>query len=216
MSTRHERREQRLKERRKQGTRRVTAKRVTPRWVTPAIIAAVAVVAILGLRQLGVFEPPPPPFEIDDVPPVTGEVGTREPNAGNAHTPQRGVQVTYTKVPPTSGNHWEMPHAGWGVKDESVEDELVVHNLEHGGIAIQYKPGLPPQELADLKTLVRQLNAGQYRKVLLRPYIEMEPNIVLTAWTWRHELQSFDRDQIVNFVRSHHGASGNAPEPNAQ
>lgn len=214
MSTRHERREQRLKERRKQGTRRVTAKRVTPVWVKPAIIAAVAVVAILGLRQMGVFEPPPPP--LPDVPAPTGEVGTKEPNAGNAHTPQRGVQVTYTTLPPTSGNHWEMPHAGWGVKDESVEDELVLHNLEHGGISIQYKPGLPPQELSDLKTLVRQLTAGQFRKVLLRPYLEMEKNIVLTAWTWRLELDAFDRTQIVQFVQSHYGPNGNAPEPNAQ
>lgn len=216
MSTRHERREQRLKERRKQGPRRVTTKRVTPRWVKPAIIAAAVVVAILGLRQLGVFEPPPPALPIDDIPPPAGEVGTRESDGGNAHTRPRGQQVQYPKTPPSSGAHWDPPLANWGVLGASVEDEQVLHNLEHGGIAIQYKPGLEPQQLADLQTLVRQLNGGQFRKVLLRPYIDMEPNIVLTAWTWRHELQTYDRDQIVNFVRSHYGSNGNAPEPNAQ
>lgn len=214
MSTRHERREQQLRERRKQGPRRVTAKRVTPRWVAPAIVAAFAALAIFGLRAAGVFEPPPPGLDVGAIPAPTGEVGIRETATGGQHVdpPQ---QMTYAKTPPTSGPMWSQV-SGWGVLSAPVEDELVVHNLEHGGIAIQYKPGLEPQQLADLQTLVRQLNGGQFRKVLLRPYLDMQKSIVLTAWTWRLELDAFDREQIVNFVRSHYGSSGNAPEPNAQ
>lgn len=217
MATRHQRRERdRTQRARKQkrtvrrGTRRV------PGWLQLAIVAGVAGIAILGAQAAGIFSPPER-LDIDAIPQTQPEVGTKEPDRGNTHTPRRGEQVTYpTPLPPTSGTHWALPHAGWGVKDDFEEDEVVLHNMEHGGIAIQYKPGLEAQQLSDLKTLVRQLNTQGFPKVLLRPYAEMTPNIVATAWLWRLELERFDRAQLVSFVRSHYGASGDSPEPNAQ
>jgi len=212
MSTRHDRREQLKKDRRKKQHRKVSGKRVTPGWVAPAIIAGVLVVAILGLRQIGAFEPPPPAIT---PPPValTEKIGTRVPPQPGTHV---GVnqRVEYASLPPTSGSHWDLPHAGWGVKDTAQDDERVVHNLEHGGIVINYK-GLPPDDLANLKTLVRRLTAGEYRKVMLRPYDRMDNGIVLTAWAWSHKLASYDEDTIVKFVQGHYGTLGESPEPNA-
>lgn len=212
MNTRHDRREQLKKERRKQQHRKVAGKRVTPGWVAPAIIAGVAVLAILGLRQIGAFEAPPPGI----TPPpggVTEKIGTRQAPQPGTHvgTSQR---VEYASSPPTSGSHWDLPHAGWGVKDTAQDDERVVHNLEHGGIVINYK-GLSPDDLANLKTLVRRLTAGEYRKVMLRPYDRMDNGIVLTAWAWAHKLPAYDEATIVKFVQSHHGTLGESPEPNA-
>lgn len=211
MSTRHDRREQLKRERRKQQ-RRVAGKRVTPGWVAPAIVAGVLVLGIFGLRQAGVFEPPPP--AITPAPGAVAEkVGTRvEPQAGT-HV-GRGTRVQYASYPPTSGSHWDLPHAGWGVKDSSQDDELVVHNLEHGGIAISYK-GLSADDLANLKTLVRRLNGGAYPKVLLRPYDRMENGIVLSAWAWTMKLERYDEATITKFVQGHYGPNGEAPEPNA-
>lgn len=212
MSTRQDRREQLKRERRKQQHRKVTAKRMTPGWVAPAIIAAVAVLAILGLRQMGVFEPPPPAITPAPVGSVE-KIGTKNTDSGNSHVPQT-QRVTYAQYPPTSGQHWDLPHAGWGVKDTAQDDERVVHNLEHGGIVINYK-GLTPDDLANLKTLVRRFTGGEYRKVLLRPYDRMENGIVATAWNWQLRLERYDEAQLTKFVQGHYGTAGEAPEPNA-
>ena len=212
MATRHERREQLKKDRRKKQHRKVSGKRVTPGWVAPAIIAVVAVLGILGLQRMGVFEPPPPAI----TPPPTAvaeKIGTKQTVQPGTHVGS-GQRVQYASLPPTSGSHWDLPHAGWGVKDSSQDDERVVHNLEHGGVVINYK-GLSPDDLANLKTLVRRLTAGEYKKVLLRPYDRMDNGIVLTAWAWSHRLASYDEGTIIKFVQGHHGPAGEAPEPNA-
>lgn len=212
MSTRHDRREQLKQDRRKQQHRKVTGKRVTPGWVAPAIITAVAVVAILGLRQLGVFEPPPP--AITPAPSAAIEkIGTHQTESPGTHVAV-SQRVQYAQLPPTSGSHWDLPHAGWGVKDAAVDDERVVHNLEHGGIAVNYK-GLTPDDLASLKTLVRRLNGGAYPKVVLRPYDRMENGIVATAWNWSLRLERYDEGQVTKFVQGHYGQLGESPEPNS-
>jgi hypothetical protein len=211
MSTRHDRREQLKRERRKKQHRPVSGKRVTPGWVAPAIIAGVAVLAILGLRQIGAFEPPLP--AITPPPPGVERIGTKHQAASGGHVPD-GQRVQYAELPPASGAHWNLPHAGWGVKDTAQDDERVVHNLEHGGIVISYK-GLSPDDLANLKTLVRRLNSGVYKKVLLRPYDRMENGIVAAAWSWSLRLERYDEAQLTKFVQGHYGPNGDSPEPNA-
>jgi hypothetical protein len=211
VAKRHDRREQLKNERRKkQQSRRVTGRRVRPGWVAPAIIAVVAIGGILLLRQIGVFEPPPPAI----TPPPSGpveKIGTKHTAQPGTHV-ATGERVQYAQLPPTSGPHWNLPHAGWGVKDTPQDDEKVVHNLEHGGIVINYK-GLSPDDLANLKTLVRRFTAGEYRKVMLRPYDRMDNGIVLTAWNWSHRLDSYDEAVITRFVQGHHGSNGESPEP---
>ena len=211
MSTRQDRREQLKKDRRKKQQRKVTGKRVTPGWVAPAIIAGVAVLAILGLRQLGLFEPAPPAI----TPPSAAveKIGTRETAQPGSHVAV-GTRLEYATRPPTSGSHWDLPHAGWGVKDTAQDDERVLHNLEHGGIVINYK-GLSPDDLANVKTLVRRLTGGEYRKVMLRPYDRMDNGFVLTAWTWSLKLDRYDEAQITKFVQGHYGQLGDSPEPNS-
>lgn len=214
MATRHDRREQRKKERRKQQQHQARrGKGATPVWVAPAVIAVVAVLAILGLRSAGVFEPPVAPVTPPPITATVEKIGTLQPDQGAGHV-ETGKRLTYAQFPPTSGEHWPLPHAGWGVKDTPQEDEKVVHNLEHGGIVINYK-NLSPEDLSNLKTLVRRLNNGEYRKVLLRPYDRMENGIVLTAWRYAHVLQRYDEDIIVKFVQGHYGPRGISPEPNA-
>jgi len=211
MSTRHARREQLKRDRRKKQQRRVSGKRVTPGWVAPAVIAVAAIGAILLLRQIGVFEPPPP--AITPPPAVVEKVGTKVAEQAGTHVGV-GQRVQYAQFPPTSGSHWDLPHAGWGVKDTPQDDERAVHNLEHGGIVINYK-ALPPEDLANLKTLVRRFTAGEYSKVLLRPYDRMENGIVLTAWNWSHRLERYDEAAVTRFVQGHYGTRGESPEPNA-
>jgi hypothetical protein len=121
--------------------------------------------------------------------------------------------VTYATTPPTSGSHWANP-APWGIKDNTLPDEQTTHNLEHGGIVIDYKD-LSPDDLASLKTVVRTLLGQQYRKIVLQPYAKLtDAQIALSAWTWQLKLGGYDETQIVKFVKAHYQGP-DAPEPNA-
>ena len=46
-----------------------------------------------------------------------------------------GDELSDEEFPPTSGKHYEN-WAPFGVYDEPLEDGFVVHNLEHGGVAV--------------------------------------------------------------------------------
>ena len=66
------------------------------------------------------------------------EMGESYPIEGAAHVAD-GVKVDYRTNPPSSGAHYRSS-ARWGVYDKALPDETLVHNLEHGGVWISYKP----------------------------------------------------------------------------
>lgn len=178
-----------------------------------AVIGVVLVALFLGLRALGVFEPPTG-IDVDSpayqVPPGE-QVGTKVPSEGNGHAPT-GQRVTYGTVPPSSGRHWGQT-VPWGIKDTQEPDERVVHNLEHGGVLIAYN-GLAPNEVERLRSLVRALR-GRYPKIVLEPYPGLgDAKVGVTAWSWHLRLASLDEAQIVRFVKAHYQGP-DAPEPRA-
>jgi hypothetical protein len=110
-------------------------------------------------------------------------------------------QFTYNTYPPTSG-----PHLGalaeWGVHDEPVPNELQVHNLEDGGVMVQYDCPDGCQELvAQLAELIEPYREG----VILAPYPGMETRIALTAWERIDRLDEFDEGRIKRFIRAYRG-----------
>jgi hypothetical protein len=64
--------------------------------------------------------------------------GKELPDLGNAHLQRLGdSHAPYNSEPPTSGPH--MPGiAPWGFYDKPIPKEYQVHNLEDGGVLIQY------------------------------------------------------------------------------
>lgn len=114
----------------------------------------------------------------------------------------------YNSVPATSGPHFSVWWRDWGVVNEELPDELVVHNMEHGGVIIRYDcpigcPALVSQ-LADV-TL-------RYQKVILSPYSNLGTRIALTAWTYLDKFDEFDEGRIVLFIETHMN-SPESPEP---
>lgn len=112
---------------------------------------------------------------------------------GQSHPP-------YNSTPPTSGWHYTNP-APWGIHDQPIDDETQVHNLEHGGIMLQYWcPESCPELVAQLKSV-----AERYRsKVILAPYSKPLPNrIALTAWRWIDTFDHFDAQRITSFIEAH-------------
>jgi hypothetical protein len=126
--------------------------------------------------------------------------GERLPDLGNDHIQSASEpHVAYNSDPPTSGPH--LPYiAPWGVHTRPIPLELQVHNLEDGGVVVQYNCTCP--ELADkLRGIV-----GKYDKhVILAPYPGMKSRIALTAWTRLDRFEEFDEKRIVKFIDTYRG-----------
>jgi hypothetical protein len=127
--------------------------------------------------------------------------GTQFPNQGQQHINLGQSHEPYNSNPPTSGPHYPDP-ARWGVYDNPLPDETLVHNLEHGGIVVHYNC---PEGCPELVTQLKQL-AGEYRsKLILAPRMtrDVPHRITLTAWTWLDGFNDFDAERIRSFIKAH-------------
>ena len=84
----------------------------------------------------------------------------------------------YNSNPPTSGWHWAAAQT-WGVYTTQQVQEQLVHNLEHGGVVIQYN-NLSGPEVQRLTDLVRR----DPRHLILAPYpsLPADAKVALAAW----------------------------------
>lgn len=123
----------------------------------------------------------------------------------------------YNSVPPTSGTH-VGGKASWGVSDSPIPDELQLHNLEDGGVMVQYNctPGKPADDTAtpsaeekdQCSQLVEKLSAivKKYpEKVAMAPYSKLDTKIALTAWTRLDKFSDFDEERIQKFIKAFKG-----------
>jgi hypothetical protein len=93
-----------------------------------------------------------------------------------------GTSDAWNTDPPTSGPHYEVP-AIWGSYDEPLNQAQVVHNLEHGGVAIQFGADVPPATVAELESFVQENPRG----TILAPYPSLGDSISLGAWVTESE-----------------------------
>lgn len=128
--------------------------------------------------------------------------GVLTPDQGNLHL-QSATEphVPYNSEPPTSG-----PHLGylapWGIHTAPIPKELQVHNLEDGGVLVQYHcPGGCPELVDKLKAIVQQYD----RQVILAPYPGLKQRIALTAWTRIDTFDEFDDRRVQRFIRAYRG-----------
>ena len=141
--------------------------------------------------------------------------GIRMEDQGRAHVAPGEEHPEYNSSPPTSGWHYNVPlaPARWGIYDEQLEDEILLHNLEHGYVNVHYNCPEGCEELrTDLADLVQE-GVDQGGKLLMSPYPDMETRIALTAWNFIDQFDEFDEDRIREFVSAHE-SSPNAPEFN--
>jgi len=154
------------------------------------IWSGVALVALAGLAGLGwwLFGPSGGP-----------KVQTF-PNLGQTHIQVGQSHPQYNSVPPTSGWHYANP-APWGVSREPIPDEVQVHDLEHGGIMVQYDC---PTDCPDLISKLETIGRSYPSKVIVAPYPGLvektQHRIALTAWTKLMNLDNPDEAQIRRFI----------------
>ena len=189
--TKRERRDQRREEERL-AREAATRRNQTRRYLTMGVIALLVVGAIaLAAGPLSSL------FGGG----AAAAQGTQHPNLGQEHV-NRGVQhAPYNSNPPTSGPHYP-DWARWGVFDQPQPDELLVHNLEHGGIVVHYNC---PDGCPELAGQLRDVVAGYRSKVILapRPNPDVPCRITLSAWTWLDCFNDFDAERIHAFIRAH-------------
>jgi len=105
-----------------------------------------------------------------------------------------GTTVKYRTFPPTSGNHFAVPVV-WGAYDAPVEPERVVHNLEHGGIVIEYGKDVPQATVDELRAEYQSDPNG----LVLAPLPSLGNQFAFTAWTHLAKCRSFDKNAFETF-----------------
>jgi len=149
-------------------------------------------------------------------PPAAGsspQPGYHQESMGNSHvgagTSSPG-DVTYTYCPPASGNHFvrggPITPGFYGPADVPLPQGWI-HNLEHGGVAIQYGPDVPAATVAELQRFVQDNPRG----TVLAPYEPLGSQIALGAWvtenasdpdkgtTYLAKCSTFDQDAFAAF-----------------
>jgi hypothetical protein len=79
------------------------------------------------------------------------KLGSKHAELARDHIPPGSPRPTYNSNPPSTGPHYynqDCP-AKWGtINPQPVQpDECYIHNLEHGGIWITYRPDLPADQI---------------------------------------------------------------------
>jgi hypothetical protein len=156
------------------------------RWALGAALAA-ALALVVGYGAYRAT-PPLPGMAVADL--------------GNRHVQmEQEVTEAYNSDPPTSGPH--LPYlAPWGIHREPVAKALQVHNLEDGGVMVQYSCPSGCAELVERLTAI----VMQYpEQVILAPYPGLKQRIALTAWGRIDAFDDFDEARIQRFIRAYRG-----------
>ncbi len=127
------------------------------------------------------------------------------PNQGRKHFAAPNQPFKYNSFPPTSGTHDPTP-AIFNAYEDSISQRKLVHNLEHGGIVIQYGSDVPASTVNELRDFYQSSPNG----MVLAPLPRLGDKIALTAWTPLSTSTEFDEGAFEK-VRDAYRAKG--PEP---
>ncbi len=170
----------------KKGTASPVKKKGTASLVWVSVIVVSVIVLLFGIYYFsGASE-----NKARDVP----SLGNLHITKGTSHT------ITYNTDPPTSGPHYpRLTH--WGVHSVPIDKGFQVHNLEDGGVLVQYNCMDCPELVQKLGKIVR----GYSKEVILAPYPPMKHRIALTAWGKIDTFDTFDAKRITGFINAFRG-----------
>lgn len=114
---------------------------------------------------------------------------------GNAHLRPGDPAPKYVTNPPTSGAHADQP-APWGPSDERIDDRILVHNLEHGGVVVHYKD-LTDTEVKELSDYVDGAEDG----LIAVPDPNIPTTIGLAGWTKLETCDKYNLKIVRHFAQ---------------
>ncbi len=109
--------------------------------------------------------------------------------------------ITYKVDPPSGGDHNPTPAPpGTFTAENAPPDAQIVHSLEHGYVAIWYRPDLDAAGLESLRALTSEYN----RDVLLLPRASLgETQVAATAWHRRLLCERPDVEALERFITAY-------------
>lgn len=125
--------------------------------------------------------------------------GVFMPSQGQEHI-SLDTLFSYNSNPPTSGPHNVNP-AEWRVYKEEIADQILIHNLEHGGVWISYRSGVDEAVLKKLEDIATAFG----RKVIMTPRQANDSDIALAAWTRLDKFSAaeFSEERVREFIRAY-------------
>lgn len=120
------------------------------------------------------------------------------PDQGREHVGPGHVH-TYNSNPPTSGWHNPRP-AEWGVYKQELPDEVLIHNLEHGGVWISYKPDISE----DVRKKLESFYDKYGRKIIIEPRSKNDADIALVAWNRldKFSASEYSDERVERFIKA--------------
>jgi hypothetical protein len=116
------------------------------------------------------------------------------PSEGRSHTNDLEAKIAYKTFPPTSGTHYVSP-AVWNRYSEPLSLVQEVHNLEHGGVIVQYGSKVPQTTVGRLASFYD----SSPNAMLLAPLPRLGNKVALTAWTRLATCTGFDENAYEAF-----------------
>jgi Protein of unknown function (DUF3105) len=110
------------------------------------------------------------------------------------HVTSVNSKVKYNSFPASNGAHYFRP-APWGSYSDPVPQVVAVHNLEHGGMLIEYGPKVSTSD----KDAIDAFYSADRNGMLVFPYPALGKRIAFVAWT-------ADLDRLSsNRAKGYHG-----------
>jgi hypothetical protein len=142
------------------------------------------------------------------------------PPMGRQHIEKLSPDFRYNSYPPTSGPHYPpgpKAPAVWGIYDTPIDETALVHNLEHGGVVVQYGSDVPQSTIDQITAWYQDdpngiVVAPIWPDIQATPPKDVNDKIFLTSWTHLMTCPTFDEGAFSSFRDDYRGPTGDAPE----
>jgi hypothetical protein len=146
---------------------------------------------------------------------------TSYPGLPPKHLTNLAAKPAYNSFPPSSGPHYYLP-AKWNIYTGPIPQLALVHNLEHGGVVVQYGSKIPKSAVAQIRAWYLKDPSG----LVVAPLPALGDKVALTAWNAPPYKQStaqakqdpgrgylasctaFDAPAFTRFVQAHRYKAG--------
>jgi hypothetical protein len=165
----------------------------------PIVIGGVVGVIVLAIIGYAVFAVARGSRSWEDkVADIKGVVNYRaQKNAKIDSRNHKEGTLTYETTPPVGGDHNPLWQNCMGdVYTAAIANEHAVHSLEHGAVWVTYKPGLPQDQIDELKSKVQ---GKDY--MFMSPYPGLDKNVSLQVWGYQLKLDSASDPRIDDFIK---------------